>query len=373
EVTVGDATVVATKNGSTWTLSPTTTGVSIDSRTGVVTVAHNAASAGTQVSATAKHGNSDASTAASVALPGKAATPAAPTVASDEANARVTVTPSADADRVEVTVGDATVVATKTGSTWSLSPAKDGVSVDPTNGVITVAHNAASAGTQVRATAKHGNSDASTASTANLPAKETTPNAPTVVSDTANARVTVTPSADADRVEVTVGNSTVVATKTGSTWSLTPSKDGVSVDSRTGVVTVAHNAASAGTQVSATAKHGNSDVSTASRANLPAKETTPNAPTVVSDTANARVTVTPSADADRVEVTVGDATVVATKTAGEAAIPGVHNNGDLEELKTAAKVLPNTGTENSVLAIPVAITSALLSLSLVGGRRRKEN
>ncbi|EFX57770.1 hypothetical protein HMPREF0851_02100, partial [Streptococcus sp. M334] len=184
------------------------------------TVAHNAASAGTQVSATAKHGNSDASTAASVALPGKAATPAAPTVVSDEANARVTVTPSADADRVEVTVGNSTVVATKTGSTWSLTPAKEGVSVDPTSGVITVAHNTASAGTQVSATAKHGNSDASTASRANLPAKETTPNAPTVVSDTANARVTVTPSTGADRVEVTVGNSTVVATKTGSTWNL---------------------------------------------------------------------------------------------------------------------------------------------------------
>ena len=75
------------------------------------------------------------------------------------------------------------MVATKTGSTWSLTPSKDGVSVDPTSGVITVAHNAASAGTQVSATAKHGNSDASTASTANLPAKETTPNAPTVASD----------------------------------------------------------------------------------------------------------------------------------------------------------------------------------------------
>ena len=322
---------------------------------------------------TTRETTSDMSDAVVIPKAPKTATPAAPAVASDEANARVTVTPSADADRVEVTVGNSTVVATKTGSTWTLSPTKTGVTVDPTSGVITVAHNAARAGTQVRATAKHGNSDASTASTANLPAKETIPNAPTVVSDTANARVTVTPSTGADRVEVTVGNSTVVATKTGSTWSLSPAKDGVSVDPTNGVITVAHNAASAGTQVSATAKHGNSDASTAASVALPGKAATPAAPTVASDEANARVTVTPSADADRVEVTVGDATVVATKTAGEAAIPGVHNNGDLEELKTAAKVLPNTGTENSVLAIPVAITSALLSLSLVGGRRRKEN
>ena len=275
EVTVGNSTVVATKTGSTWNLSPTKTGVSIDSRTGVVTVAHNAASAGTQVRATAKHGNSDASTASTANLPAKETTPNAPTVASDEANARVTVTPSADADRVEVTVGDAAVVATKTGSTWSLSPAKNGVSVDPTSGVITVAHNAASAGTQVSATAKHGNSDASTAASVTLPGKAATPAAPTVASDEANARVTVTPSVDADRVEVTVGDATVVAMKTGSTWSLSPSKDGVSVDPTSGVITVAHNAASAGTQVSATAKHGNSDASTVASVALPGKTTTP--------------------------------------------------------------------------------------------------
>ena len=373
EVTVGNSTVVATKTGSTWTLSPTKTGVSVDPTSGVVTVAHNAASAGTQVRATAKHGNSDASTASTANLPAKETTPNAPTVVSDTANARVTVTPSTGADRVEVTVGNSTVVATKNGSTWTLSPTTTGVSIDSRTGVVTVAHNAASAGTQVRATAKHGNSDASTASTANLPAKETTPNAPTVVSDTANARVTVTPSIGADRVEVTVGNSTVVATKTGSTWSLTPAKDGVSVDPTSGVITVAHNAASAGTQVSATAKHGNSDASTAASVALPGKAATPAAPSVVSDEANARVTVTPSADADRVEVTVGDATVVVTKTAGEAAILGVHNNEDLEVLKTVSKALPNTGTVKSTLAIPVAIISALLSLGLVGERRRKED
>ena len=296
EVTVGNSTVVATKNGSTWTLSPTTTGVSIDSRTGVVTVAHNAASAGTQVRATAKHGNSDASTASTANLPAKETTPNAPTVVSDTANARVTVTPSTGADRVEVTVGNSTVVATKNGSTWTLSPTTTGVSIDSRTGVVTVAHNAASAGTQVSATAKHGNSDASTAASVTLPGKAATPAAPTVVSDEANAQVTVTPSADADRVEVTVGNSTVVATKTGSTWSLTPTKDGVSVDPTSGVITVAHNAASAGTQVSATAKHGNSDASTAASVTLPGKATTPAAPSVVSDEANARVTVTPSTD-----------------------------------------------------------------------------
>ncbi|MFS9275665.1 LPXTG cell wall anchor domain-containing protein, partial [Streptococcus mitis] len=339
EVTVGNSTVVATKTGSTWSLTPSKDGVSVDPTSGVITVAHNAASAGTQVSATAKHGNSDASTAASVALPGKAATPAAPTVASDEANARVTVTPSADADRVEVTVGNSTVVATKTGSTWSLTPSKDGVSVDPTSGVITVAHNAASAGTQVSATAKHGNSDASTAASVALPGKAATPAAPTVASDEANARVTVTPSADADRVEVTVGNSTVVATKTGSTWSLATPKDGVSIDANTGVVTVAHNAADANTVISATAKHGNSDLSSPAKGNLPAKEVTPDAPTVAVDSDQAQ--------------------------------EGGSKNQSFTTQVDRNK-LPNTGSTDTTAMMIVGTASALLGIGLTG-RRRKED
>lgn len=102
--------------------------------------------------------------------------------------------------------------------------------------------------------------------------KEATPEKPTVASSEANANVTVTPSANADHVEISIGSDKVVATKSGSSWSLTPTKSGVSIDGVSGVVTISHNAASAGTQVSATAKHGNSEVSASSTpVSLPSK------------------------------------------------------------------------------------------------------
>ena len=104
--------------------------------------------------------------------PAKAPAPAAPTVARDEAKAEVKVTPSANADKVEISIGTDKVVATKTGTTWTLSPEKTGVIIDGTSGVVTISHNAANAGTQISATAKHGNSDASRSSdTVNLPAR----------------------------------------------------------------------------------------------------------------------------------------------------------------------------------------------------------
>ena len=121
----------------------------------------------------------------------------------------------------------------------------------------------------ISATAKHGNSDLSSSANGKLPAKEVTPDAPAVAVDSDKAQVTVTPSANADRLEVSVGNDKVVATKTGSTWSLATPKEGVSIDANTGVVTVAHNAADANTVISATAKHGNSDLSTENNAQMP--------------------------------------------------------------------------------------------------------
>ena len=73
--------------------------------------------------------------------------------------------------------------------------------------------------------------------------------------------------------------------------------------------------------------------------------------------------ITAADDADKVEV---------AKTAGVAAIKAVHTVGNLDDVKATAKALPNTGTAKSTLAIPVAITSALLSLGLVGVRRKED-
>ena len=247
--------------------------------------------------------------------------------------------------------------------------------------------------------------------------KPATPGAPTVVSDTANARVTVTPSADADRVEVTVGNSTVVATKTGSTWSLTPAKDGVSVDPTSGVITVAHNAASAGTQVSATAKHGNSDASTAASVALPGKGSTNNeghviTPPTVEVPAYTAPVGTSSTDGEgnlitppSVEIPEYTAPVGTSSTDGEdhvitppivevpayiGSVNGISEetpdkpgyDGSANEMPERTPIfetainkdrqLPNTGTADSTVAMVAAAASAVLGLTLAGRRKEDE-
>ena len=169
--------------------------------------------------------------------------------------------------------------------------------------------------------------------------KEVTPDAPAVAVDSDQAQVTVTPSANADRLEVSVGNDKLVATKTGSTWSLATPKDGVSIDANTGVVTVAHNAADANTVISATAKHGNSDLSSPAKGNLPAKEVTPDAPAVAVDSDQAQ--------------------------------EGGSKNQSFTTQVDRNK-LPNTGSTDTTAMMIVGTASALLGIGLTG-RRRKED
>ncbi|MGX0039118.1 SasC/Mrp/FmtB intercellular aggregation protein [Staphylococcus warneri] len=326
----GDAKeVIATKTGNQWTLNETPTGISIDNTSGAVTVGYQGVRNGSEVSASETHGNSDTSLESRANVPVKEATPTAPVITSDEANASVTLTPQGDADKMTVHYvapnGDAKeVIATKVGDQWALNETPTGISIDNTSGAVTVSYQGIQNGSEVSASETHGNSDTSTESRANAPVKEATPMAPVITSDEGNPSVTVTPQGDADKMTVHYvapngDPKEVVATKTGDQWTLNETPTGISIDNTSGAVTVGYQGIQNGSEVSASETHGNSDASTESRANVPVKEATPMTPVIISDEANASVTVTPQGGSDKMTVHYvapnGDPKeVVATKT-----------------------------------------------------------
>ncbi|QSF52381.1 YSIRK signal domain/LPXTG anchor domain surface protein [Staphylococcus sp. SB1-57] len=326
----GDAKeVIATKTGNQWTLNETPTGISIDNTSGAVTVGYQGVRNGSEVSASETHGNSDTSLESRANVPVKEATPTAPVITSDEANASVTLTPQGDADKMTVHYvapnGDAKeVIATKVGDQWALNETPTGISIDNTSGAVTVSYQGIQNGSEVSASETHGNSDTSTESRANAPVKEATPMAPVITSDEGNPSVTVTPQGDADKMTVHYvapngDPKEVVATKTGDQWTLNETPTGISIDNTSGAVTVGYQGIQNGSEVSASETHGNSDASTESRANVPVKEARPMTPVIISDEANASVTVTPQGGSDKMTVHYvapnGDPKeVVATKT-----------------------------------------------------------
>ncbi len=309
----GDAKeVIATKVGNQWTLNETPTGISIDNANGAVTISYQGVQNGSEVTANESHGNSDTSTEARANVPVKEATPAAPTITPDEANASVTVTPQGESDKMTIHYvapnGEAKeVVATKVGNQWTLNDTPTGISIDNTSGAVTVNYQGVQNGSEVTANESHGNSDASPEARANVPMKEATPTAPVIIPDEAKASVTVIPQGDADKMTVHYvapngDPKEVIATKVGNQWTLNDTPIGISIDNTSGAITVGYNGVQNGSEVTANESHGNSDASPEARANVPMKEATPTAPVVTQDETNASVTVTPQGDADKMTV-----------------------------------------------------------------------
>ncbi|WP_145417253.1 SasC/FmtB family protein [Staphylococcus warneri] len=309
----GDAKeVIATKVGNQWTLKETPTGISIDNASGAVTISYQGVQNGSEVTANESHGNSDTSTEARANVPVKEATPAAPTITPDEANASVTVTPQGESDKMTIHYvapnGEAKeVVATKVGNQWTLNDTPTGISIDNTSGAVTVNYQGVQNGSEVTANESHGNSDASPEARANVPMKEATPTAPVIIPDEAKASVTVIPQGDADKMTVHYvapngDPKEVIATKVGNQWTLNDTPIGISIDNTSGAITVGYNGVQNGSEVTANESHGNSDASPEARANVPMKEAMPTAPVVTQDETNASVTVTPQGDADKMTV-----------------------------------------------------------------------
>ncbi|MGC9652484.1 hypothetical protein ACO2FJ_12370 [Staphylococcus warneri] len=222
------------------------------------------------------------------------------------------------------------VIATKVGNQWTLNETPTGISIDNTSGAVTVGYQGIQNGSEVSASETHGNSDASTESRANVPVKEATPTAPVITSDETNASVTVTPQGGSDKMTVHYvapngDPKEVIATKVGTQWTLNETPTGISIDNTSGAVTVGYQGVQNGSEVTANESHGNSDVSTETRANVPVKEATPMAPVITSNEANASVTVTPQGNADKMIVHYVDPNgdpkvVIATKIGNQWAL-----------------------------------------------------
>ena len=304
--------VVATKVGNQWTLNDTPTGISIDNTSGAVTISYQGVQNGSEVTANESQGNSNASTEARSNVPVKEATPTAPVITPDEANASVTVTPQGESDKMTVhyiaSNGDSKeVIATKKDNQWTLNETTTGISIDNTSGAVTVSYQGVQNGSEVTANESHGNSDTSPDARANVPMKEATPMAPVITSDEASASVTVTPQSDADKMTIHYvapnGEAKeVVATKVGNQWTLNDTPTGISIDNTSGAVTVNYQGVQNGSEVTANESHGNSDASTEEKANVPVKEATPKAPIIITDEASASVTITPESNADKMTV-----------------------------------------------------------------------
>ncbi|PAK63634.1 YSIRK signal domain/LPXTG anchor domain surface protein [Staphylococcus caprae] len=320
--------IIATKTGSTWSLNKQETGITIDANSGDVTISYSAVHPESEVTASETKGNSDMSPESKVNMPRKEQTPVPPIVNANEAQANVNIAPNGESTKVVVQYinngGQAsTVTATKEGTTWSLDKDVSGISINSNSGQVTISHLAVQPESEVIASETKGNSEASEVSKVAMPRKESTPSAPTVKADVSLANVSILPNNESTKVIVQFINKdgkleTAITTKEGAIWSIDKEVPGITLDTTTGEVIISHTAVQAESEVTASETKGNSDSSGLNKVTMPRKESTPDAPTVNANEAQANVSILPNGESTKLEINFTNkegqtTTVIATK------------------------------------------------------------
>ena len=323
-----EATLVASKNESSWTLNKQIDYVNIEENSGKVTIGYQAVQLESEVIATETKGNSDASAESRITMPRKEATPIPPTLEASVQEASVTVTPNENATKVFIKYLDindeiSTIIASKINQQWTLNKDNFGIKINPLTGKVIISYVAVQPESDVIAIESQGNSDLSEESRIIMPTKEEPPEPPILESDSIEAKVNIFPNDEATRIVIMYTSlegqeATLVASKNESSWTLNKQIDHVNIDENSGKVTIGYQAVQPESEVIATETKGNSDASAESRVTMPRKEATPHSPIVEANEEHVNVTIAPNGETTQIAVKYRtpdgqEATLIASK------------------------------------------------------------
>ena len=307
-----EATLVASKNGSSWTLNKQIDYVNIEENSGKVTIGYQAVQLESEVIATETKGNSDASAESRITMPRKEATPIPPTLEASVQEASVTVTPNENATKVFIKYLDindeiSTIIASKINQQWTLNKDNFGIKINPLTGKVIISYVAVQPESDVIAIESQGNSDLSEESRIIMPTKEEPPEPPILESDSIEAKVNIFPNDEATRIVIMYTSlegqeATLVASKNESSWTLNKQIDHVNIDENSGKVTIGYQAVQPESEVIATETKGNSDASAESRVTMPRKEATPHSPIVETNEERVNVVIAPNGEATQIAI-----------------------------------------------------------------------
>ncbi|MBC3002430.1 SasC/FmtB family protein [Staphylococcus epidermidis] len=312
-----ETTLIASKNGSSWTLNKQIDHVNIDENSGKVTIGYQAVQPESEVIATETKGNSDASAESRVTMPRKEATPHSPIVEANEEHVNVTIAPNGEATQIAIKYRtpdgqETTLIASKNGSSWTLNKQIDHVNIDENSGKVTIGYQAVQPESEIIATETKGNSDASAESRITMPRKEATPHSPIVEANEEHVNVTIAPNGETTQIAVKYRTpdgqeATLIASKNESSWTLNKQIDHVNIDENSGKVTIGYQAVQPESEVIATETKGNSDASAESRISMPVKEKTPAPPISIINESNASVEIIPQVNVTQLSLQYIDA------------------------------------------------------------------
>ena len=297
------ASIIGNKLNNQWSLNNNIPGIEIDMQTGLVTIDYKAVYPESVVGANDKTGNSDESAESRITMPRKEATPLSPIVEANEERVNVVIAPNGEATQIAVKYRtpdgqEATLVASKNESSWTLNKQIDYVNIDENSGKVTIGYQAVQPESEVIATETKGNSDASAESRITMPVKEKTPAPPISIINESNASVEIIPQVNVTQlslqyIDAKGQQQNLIATLNQNQWTLNKNVSHITVDKNTGKVLINYQAVYPESEVIARESKGNSDSSNVSMVIMPRKTATPKPPIIKVDEMNASLAIIP--------------------------------------------------------------------------------
>ncbi|MBM0865843.1 LPXTG cell wall anchor domain-containing protein [Staphylococcus epidermidis] len=297
------ASIIGNKLNNQWSLNNNIPGIEIDMQTGLVTIDYKAVYPESVVGANDKTGNSDASAESRITMPRKEATPLSPIVEANEERVNVVIAPNGETTQIAVKYRtpdgqEATLIASKNESSWTLNKQIDHVNIDENSGKVTIGYQAVQPESEIIATETKGNSDASAESRITMPVKEKTPAPPISIINESNASVEIIPQVNVTQlslqyIDAKGQQQNLIATLNQNQWTLNKNVSHITVDKNTGKVLINYQAVYPESEVIARESKGNSDSSNVSMVIMPRKTATPKPPIIKVDEMNASLAIIP--------------------------------------------------------------------------------
>ena len=306
-----ETTLIASKNGSSWTLNKQIDHVNIDENSGKVTIGYQAVQPESEVIATETKGNSDASAESRITMPVKEKTPAPPISIINESNASVEIIPQVNVTQLSLQYIDAkgqqqNLIATLNQNQWTLNKNVSHITVDKNTGKVLINYQAVYPESEVIARESKGNSDSSNVSMVIMPRKTATPKPPIIKVDEMNASLAIIPYKNNTAINIHYIDkkgikSMVTAIKNNDQWQLDEKIKYVKIDAKTGIVIINYQIVQENSEIIATAINGNSDKSEEVKVLMPIKEFTPLAPLLETNYKKATVSILPQSNATKLD------------------------------------------------------------------------
>ena len=306
-----ETTLIASKNGSSWTLNKQIDHVNIDENSGKVTIGYQAVQPESEVIATETKGNSDASAESRISMPVKEKTPAPPISIINESNASVEIIPQVNVTQLSLQYIDAkgqqqNLIATLNQNQWTLNKNVSHITVDKNTGKVLINYQAVYPESEVIARESKGNSDSSNVSMVIMPRKTATPKPPIIKVDEMNASLAIIPYKNNTAINIHYIDkkgikSMVTAIKNNDQWQLDEKIKYVKIDAKTGTVIINYQIVQENSEIIATAINGNSDKSEEVKVLMPIKEFTPLAPLLETNYKKATVSILPQSNATKLD------------------------------------------------------------------------